>query len=671
MPAAAPRAGVVPRNAGSSRLLTSPSWFASLVIVVAALYFARELLIPFVLSLLLCFVLAPVVIRLRRWGLGRLTSITVTVVIAMSVVAAVGAFFVVQLVDVTMRLPEYQENIEKKIESFKVTPGGPMHRAISMFTRLTDGVGQDADESKDDGTQPPISGASDLSPKPARFHIIEPTMTPLAILRSVLGTTLGPLATAGIVFILVIFMLIEREALRDRLIRAIGTAPGQLNTTTQILDDAASRVSRYLLMQLIVNVTYGIPIGIGLYFIGVPNPVLWGMMATVLRFVPYIGPVIAASFPIAMAFSVDPGWGMVLQTLLLFAVIEIISNNFIETWLYGTSMGISSVAILLSALFWAWLWGPIGLLLSGPVTVCLMVLGRHIPALQHFSLMLGDQPGLPLHERMYQRFLAMDPDEPDQIARNYLADHTVEELFGQVLLPTLRLLEDERHQESIEPARRAFILEHMRELIDDVAGHPDPAPDSIVKPAGDHTAAKIEATGEVTPPVTGIGGAIDTPAAVVCIPAHDESDEIVALMIAILLRRRGIAASVISADQSSADRIERLETEGASIACVSVLPPFAAVYARHTVQRIHARLPGMKLIVGFWEARAAPESLTRRLTAVGAAEVVNSIAQALKSILALVGKPPVQMAQETESMQQADMAMEITMPTAGLGGHQG
>ena len=631
------------------------------MIIVASLYFARELLIPFILSLLFCFVLAPVVVRLRRWGLGRVTAVAVTVVMAMSLVGSLGAYFVVQLFDVTVRLPEYQGNIETKIESLKVSPGGPLDRAIRMFTSLSDGTEDDEDgtkkgEARTGGPPSPNSPGVVQLPPPVAFRVAQPTTTPLAMLRSVLGTTLGPLATAGIVFVLVIFMLIEREALRDRLIRAIGTAPGQLNTTTQALDDAAIRVSRYLFMQLIVNVTYGIPIGIGLYFIGVPNPVLWGMMATVLRFIPYIGPVIASTFPIALAFAVDPGWSMVIQTLLLFAVVEVISNNFIETWLYGSSMGISSVAILLSALFWAWLWGPIGLLLSTPMTVCLMVLGRHIPALHNFSLMLSDQPGLPLHERMYQRFLAMDPDEPDHIAQEYLKDHTLEELFGLLLLPTLRLLEDQRHGEAIDPERRAFVLENMRELIEDVADHADPAPEIAIDHEPESNPLKRGETAHAMLPIsessavshasvssepTLVAPSLDTaspalPAAVVCIPAHDESDEIVALMIAILLRRRGVATSVISADQSAAGRIEELQGAQASIAFVSVLPPFADVYARHTVQRIHTRQPEMKLIVGFWEATAVSDHLTRQLLAAGAIEVVSAIDQAVKSILASV-----------------------------------
>lgn len=661
------RSGVAHPGFKTAVATTSPVWFAAIAIIIAALYLAREVLIPFVLSLLFCFLLAPMVSRLRRWGLGRIPAVAITVIMATVAVTAVGWFVVAQLVDVTMRLPEYQSNIEKKIESLSVRPDGPLDRTIRMFTHFSDRLDKASEGSTSgDGTGSSITG-EESTQQPAALPVAEPTLKPVSILRNVLGTALSPLTTAGIVFVLVIFMLIEREELRNRLIRAIGTAPGQLNTTTQALDDAARRVSRYLLMQLIVNVTYGIPIGIGLYFIGVPNAVLWGMLATVLRFIPYVGPCIAAVFPIALAFSVDPGWRMLIETVLLFVVLEIISNNFIETWLYGTSMGISSVAILLSALFWAWLWGPIGLLVSTPLTVCFVVLGRYIPALHRFSLLLGDQPGLPLYARMYQRFLAMDPDEPDQIAREYLAEHTVEDFYGLVLVPTLRLLEDERFEDSVEPARRAFVIEHIRELIEDFADHPDPESAPTAMLTTDQTAATAAAHPPSTSPPTRDAStvaaipsrgqpALTTPAVVVCIPAHDESDEIVALMMSILLRRRGVAASTISAEQSSAERIERLEAEGAPIACISVLPPFAVVYARHTVQRIHARLPAMKLVVGFWEASAASTELTRQLTAAGATEVVSSITQAVESLVVHAAIAAARTPQPDESASQLILA---------------
>ncbi len=720
------------RPPGSAR---TPLWFASIAIVIAGLYLARDVLIPLLLSMLLSFLLVPVVSRLRRWGLGRVSSVLATMVMTVGLVVALGAFFLVQLADVSMRLPEYQETIEKKIQSVRVAPDGPFGRAMRAFTTLTKGI-EKATAAQDDEAADPgeidakaanekaasakvidekatidkaadpsaahgkaidekatddkaidakaidakaddeklAAGVEAATPKMQTVRIVSEGPTPMSMLRNVMGSAASALATAGIVFVLVIFMLLEREALRDRVISLIGTAPGQINITTQAIDDAAQRVSRYLFMQLIVNVTYGVPIGIGLYFIGVPNAALWGIFAIVLRFIPFLGPVIAASFPIALSFAVDPGWGMAVQTLLLFVVVEIISNNFIETWLYGTSMGISVVAILMSALFWTWLWGPIGLLMSMPMTVCLMVMGRYIPGLSGLSLLLGDQPGLPLYARVYQRFLAMDPDEPDHIAMTYLKDHTVEEFFDQVLLPAMRLLEDERYQESLEPVRRAFVLEHICDLIESLADQKDPDPADLADANPDAaTAGSLvpPAAGAVVPPITESSpasvpeGAIhsdaevvapspdgkaseslatlapETSPVVVCIPAHDESDEIVAQMVSTLLRRRGVASTVIPASMRAVHRVEQLAASGAPIVCVSVLPPFAAVYARHMVQRIQTSLPRSKTIVGFWESSAISNDLNHQLIQTGATEVVSSLAHAVKSLLALVATLPV------------------------------
>jgi len=393
-------------RADSAGMTATPITLASLVIVVAALYFASDVLIPFALALLFSFLLAPLMIRLRRWKFSRVAAAITTVSLAFSVIVLVAAFVAFQAVEIVNSLPQYQENIEKKLETFRVAPGGAVDRMMRMVTRFNresaaakSGVPVSPTTGDPQAETPPIvpPQPEPEEPKPVPVEIVTAPLTPMNILRSVLDTTMGPLVTGGIVIVFVIFILLEREDLRDRVIRLLGVSHNQISTTTQALDDAASRVSRYLLMQLIVNVLYGLPIGIGLWLIGVPSPILWGVLGTILRFIPYVGPWIAAIFPLALAFAVGDGWGMLIQTIILYVVVEIISNNFIETWLYGTSTGISSVGILLSAVFWAWLWGPIGLLMSTPLTVCIVVLGQYLPALNFFSVLLGDRPVLPLH----------------------------------------------------------------------------------------------------------------------------------------------------------------------------------------------------------------------------------------------------------------------------------
>ena len=241
------------------------------------------------------------------------------------------------------------------------------------------------------------------------------------------GPLVAPIATAGLVVVFVIFMLLQREDLRDRIIRLVGAS--DVARATEAMDDAAKRISRYLLMQLVINVLYGIPVGIGLYFIGVPNPILWGLLATVLRFIPYLGPVIAALFPIALSFAVAPGWTLPLLTIALFVTLELFSNNVLEPWLYGSSTGLSPVAVLVAAVFWTTLWGPVGLLLSTPLTVCLVVLGRHVPQLGFFDVLLGDEPALPPELKFYQRLLARDPEEATELAEEYLEDEPLEKLY--------------------------------------------------------------------------------------------------------------------------------------------------------------------------------------------------------------------------------------------------
>ena len=258
-------------------------------------------------------------------------------------------------------------------------------------------------------------------------QVQSPAPTPLETLRDVGGPLIAPFATAGLVVVLVIFMLLQREDLRDRVLRLVGGR--EVARATEAMDDAAKRISRYLLMQLIINVLYGIPVGIGLYFIGVPNPILWGCLATVLRFIPYLGPVIGALFPIALSFAVAPGWTLPLLTVALFVVLELFSNNVLEPWLYGASTGLSPVAVLVAAVFWTMLWGPLGLLMSTPLTVCLVVLGRHVPQLGFFDVLLGDEPALSPEVKFYQRLLARDPEEATELAEEYLEDGSLDKLY--------------------------------------------------------------------------------------------------------------------------------------------------------------------------------------------------------------------------------------------------
>ena len=379
------RSGILPqpRETGTHSL-------AVLVVVVGALYFGRDVFVPLALAGLLSFALAPLIAALRRRGIPRTPAVIGVVVLAFLGIFVFGFVVAGQVSQLGSSLPSYEANIREKIRSLQSNaPGG------GLFERAAE-VLRDLRQDIDEAAEPPAARtrrrarAGGREPEPIPVQITQPDPAPLELLQTIIGPLIEPLATTGIVIVFVVFMLLQREDLRDRFIRLVGAS--DLHRTTQALSDAGERVGRYLLMQLLVNVAYGIPIGIGLWLIGVPNPLLWGMLSIVLRFVPYIGPVIAAAFPLALSIAVDPGWSMLFWTAALFIVLELISGNIVEPWLYGASTGLSSIAILAAAIFWTWLWGPIGLLLSTPLTVCLVVLGRHVPQFAFLNVLLGSEP---------------------------------------------------------------------------------------------------------------------------------------------------------------------------------------------------------------------------------------------------------------------------------------
>lgn len=599
-----------------------PLWMvlAASVIIMAGMSFGRDVLLPLALSLLLSFLVAPLVARLSRLGFPRVLAALSAVILTVGIAFAIVTFMAMQVVELAAKLPTYQSNIEHKIESLRVQPDGTVDRVLRMIYRI---------DSKLKGSKETDTDAPDeesLQPAPASKEP-PPTINPLEVLGTFLNSTLGPLTTAGMVTIFMFFILLEREDIRNRIIRLLGNRPGQMLSSTQALDDAANRVSRYLMMQLAVNVTYGIPIGIGLYVIGVPNAILWGVLAVVLRFVPYVGPIVAAASPIALAFAVDPGWSMIVWTVLLYVIVELISNNFVETMAYGTSTGISSVGILLSAVFWGWLWGPIGLLMATPMTVCLVVLGRHIPTLSFFPLLLSDQSALPLHGVIYQRLLAMDSDEPDELVQKYLTSHRLEEFYDSVMLPLLAMVEEEQAHRPLAPSHRAFIMEEVRNLMADAADHADPNGGSTAT-CHDSKVPNILTTKSKWEPAT----AADLPSLVLCVPAHDETDELVACMLSILLQQQGTTAITLSSRMLSSERLDRIDALNPRVVCISALPPYAAFHARHSINRIRQRFPHLRIVVGFWGLTPPPTELESRLKHAGAQVVVRTLSKAIEEL---------------------------------------
>jgi hypothetical protein len=427
--------------------------------------------------------------------------------------------------------------------------------------------------------------------------------------------------------------LLQREDLRDRFIRLVGSR--DLHRTTQALGDAAERVGRYLLMQLLVNAAYGIPIGIGLWLIGVPNPLLWGMLSVVLRFVPFIGPIIAAAFPLALSIAVDPGWTMLLWTAALFIVLELISGNIVEPWLYGASTGLSSIAILAAAVFWTWLWGPVGLLLSTPLTVCLVVLGRHVPQFGFLNVLLGSEPVLEPAESLYQRLLAGDPDEATERAEEYLKSHTILTYYEQVAIPALSMFEQDRARGVLTDERRALVAAAALTLVDNLSEHEDTnVQEDMDASEGQQSQTEHALFFEKLDPAS-------QDRQVLCAGGRGNLDDVAAEILAQLLERRGIGTRVASFQAIATGTYASLDISGVEVVCLSYMSPDSIAHARYSVRRLRRRA-GVPIVVGFWSVDPADPKGPDLVTATRSDLSATSLGEAIEEIvkLALIPAAP-------------------------------
>src|SRR3984893_18261287 len=441
------------------------------VIIIMMLYFGREIIIPIALAILLSFVLAPLVGLLQRLRVPRGLAVVSVVIIAFTLIFAIGSLLAAQLTQLARDLPSYQSTITEKIQSFRETTAGrgTLERASGMLKDLSKELDKPKDAASALGAGASPKAAAPLIPVPVEVR--QPDPGALESLQSLISPLLHPLATTGIIVIFVIFILLQREDLRNRLIRLAGSH--DLQRTTAALDDAAARLSRLFLIQLLLNGTFGIVIGLGLWIIGIPSAILWGILAAVLRFVPYIGAAIAAAFPLALAVAVDPSWSMLLWTLALFLIVEPMVGHVIEPMVYGHSTGLSPVAVVASATFWTALWGPIGLVLATPLTVCLVVLGRHVERLEFLDIMFGDRPALSPSEIFYQRMLAGDPTEAAEKAEQFLKDRSLCSYYDDVALKGLQLAQMDLDREVLDVARLLRIRDTVLEFTADLSDQTD------------------------------------------------------------------------------------------------------------------------------------------------------------------------------------------------------
>lgn len=607
------------------------------VVIISMLYFGRDILVAVALAILLSFVLAPLVNLLQRIRVPRGLSVVSVVILAFALIFAMGSLLAAQLSQLAGDLPNYQSTISQKIQSFRDAKAGSttLERASDMLKDLSKELDKPKDVSAGRAASPSLSPNSSAPLTPVPVEVRQPDPGALESLRALISPLIHPLATTGIIVIFVIFILLQREDLRNRLIRLAGSS--DLQRTTAALDDAAYRLSRLFLTQLALNSAFGVVIGIGLWLIGTPSAVLWGILAAALRFVPYIGAVISAAFPLALAVAVDPGWSMLVWTLMLFLVVEPIVGHVIEPMVYGHSTGLSPVAVVASATFWTALWGPIGLVLATPLTVCLVVLGRHVERLEFLDVMFGDRPALSPPEIFYQRMLVGDPTEAAEKAEEFLKERSLASYYDEVALKGLQLAQADAERGALDQERLVKIRDAVSEFAGDLSERDDDPP-LIGNPTTDAEASSaIESVSENAPnenlPVLSKQSLPpdwqgDHP--VLCIAGRSLIDEAAATMLAQLSTAHGLAARVEGAEALSMTNVVRLDPVGIAVACLIYLGSSGDAHMRYSVRRLRRRLPRATIMLVCCTSETDETSLNLVRESSKADLVAGSIGEAVR-----------------------------------------
>jgi predicted PurR-regulated permease PerM len=594
---------------GAGRSSATP--LAVLVVTTAVLYLAREVIIPFALAVLFAFLLAPLARRLEGLKLGRAVAAVVSVAIAMTVVAAVAWVAVNQTVSLAGKLPEYKDNVAQKLRDLRAPPTGSLGKAAEALKEIE----QEAAEKPAAGAKP-AAPAKPPEKKPSELDL--PT-TPLEIVAR-LGVPLAYLLIGAVAIVVIAtLMLLQRQDLRDRVVRLVGE--GRMHVTTQAIEDAGGRVSRYLISLLVVNVCYGVPLGIAFWWLGIPNALLWGLLSTLLRFVPYIGAPAASLGPLTLAFAISDGWALVAWTFAIIIAIDLFIAYVVEPWLYGARTGLSPIAIVFGAIFWTWLWGPVGLLLATPITVSIAVVARYIPRFEFLSIILGAEPVLPPHVRLYQRLVAFEDDEASDLAEEFARKHGVASLYEAVLLPTLVLAKRDRQRLHLDERREDFLLDSIGRIVEEtgVGAAPETAPQE--KEAG-------KARERI---------------AMCIIPARDHFDHMAGSLLARQLAPEHFSALMLPQDLLAAEVLDRVAETCDKAVCISAVPPSAAANASYLCKRLRQRFPAMKIVVALWMADTNLEHLVQRLRDAGADEVVTRLPDAVERVR-LVTPPAVRAA---------------------------
>ena len=588
-------------------VLETAAYIAIFAMCVLFLYYGSSVLMPLALASLLSFVLTPAVRLLKKAGIPKVISVVIVVVVSISTIG--GAGFVVggQISDLLERIPSYEYNLLKKVSSLRSASveSGALERARSTLRDLQTELGRTNEKAANPPPQANSqNGPTDTKPIPVEIH--QPPQSVLELTLALIRPLISPLATTGLIILFLFFILAQREDLRDRFLRLAGT--GDLQRTTVALDDAGDRLSRYFIIQALLNSAFGAFIGACLWAMGLPNPVLWGFLAGLMRFVPFIGSIIAGVFPIILAAAIDPGWSLVLWTAALFVVSEVVAGEVIEPMLYGRNTGLSPVAVVVATLFWTLLWGPVGLILATPMTVCLMVLGKHVNALNFLEVLFGDEPALEPHERLYQRVLAGDGIEAIEVAEQSLKDMPLIQYYDDVAIKALAMAYADAASGRLNRDDISEIKDAVEDVVEGLSEHLDEEASA---------AKKNSATSDVA-------GEID----VLCIPARNALDEGPLLMLEQVLEAEGINAKVLP-HSSVLLKSKDIKDVSGKVVVVGYLgagktPAFLGLIVR----RLRNQMPGRTVVLGLWALPGNASLAEEWHVSTGADHVVTKVQDA-------------------------------------------
>jgi predicted PurR-regulated permease PerM len=575
-------------------------------VVVSGIYFGRPVLMPLALAVLLSFALAPLVSLLRRLKLGNVIPVLISLLLAVVVISSLATFMGSQLAKLAAELPHYQTNLGQKIHSVM---GSALHN--DTITRLDRTVRSLAEQITGGTKVEETADAEANQIKPIPVVVTRESVAPWAVAQTVLGPLLEPLGLIALVLVFVGFILLQKDDLRDRVVRLAGSR--DMQRTAVALDEAATRLSRYLFLQTCINTCFGMVIGTGLWLIGIPNPGLWALMSTLLRFVPYVGVPLAFLFPFALALAVDPSWSKMVWVMALYGGVEAIVGQAIEPFLYGRSMGLSAVAVVVAAVFWTWLWGPVGLLLSTPLTMCFVVFSRHVDGLKFLDVMLGDQPALRFEESLYLRMLAEDPDEAADEAEGFLRSNSLSAYYDEVAARALMLAQNDVNRGVLDPLRQTRIRDAIKGLIVNLSDKKDE--DAVLADLPENWRdAPLEP--------------------VLCVAGRGPLDEAAALLLVDMLSKYGISARVVSSDETSATNIRELDCAGVQLTCVSYLEPGTFKNARYQVRRLRKRMQNVPVMVLFWGLAADNSRYLDGIEATECDIVTTGLKETVQHILA-------------------------------------